>query len=174
MNEYDKVDSYLSLIYCVGSFSVHFRNYTTIHPMLDTSGGADVEVLAYVNSNLIEVIHQQPPISEKNVPSLPVIHSEQITSRTIPNTSKNLSDNGASSSVTVVNEAVISKVAKKEPISNAKKKVVKVVEDPIMTNFTVDGWPINKSRIATDYIEYETNTAVLIPRNPFASTFASK
>lgn len=141
--------------------------------MLDTSGGADVEVLAYVNSNLIEVIHQQPPISEKNVPSLPAVVSEQITSRTIPS-SKNLSDNGASlssSSVTVINEAVISKVAKKEP--NAKKKVVKVVEDPILTNFTVDGWPVNKSRIATDYIHYETDTAVLTPTHPFASNFAS-
>ena len=33
---------------------MHFRNYTTIHPTID--GGGEVEVLAYVNSNLI-VIH---------------------------------------------------------------------------------------------------------------------
>lgn len=43
---------------------LHFRNYTTIHPMIDSGGGTgDVEVLAYVNSNLI-VIHENNQAQE--------------------------------------------------------------------------------------------------------------
>ena len=45
---------------------MHFRNYTTIHPMIDSGGGTgDVEVLAYVNSNLI-VIHEAQELAKSS------------------------------------------------------------------------------------------------------------
>ena len=36
----------------------------------------------------------------------------------------------------------------------------------LMLFFTVEGWPINKSRITTDYIDYEGQTAKLLPIHP--------
>ena len=102
--------------------------------------------------------------------------------------------------VTVVNEAVISKAKKSDNIqqevtksdkntvknvssskkvvanaNNASKKVTKkVIDDPIFTNFTVEGWPASKSRIATDYIDYKSDTAILKPTEVFSSPLASK
>ena len=63
------------LLFLFNFFPVHFRNFTTIHS--GYQGEADVEVLAYVNSNLI-VVHpdSNPEQSEKfhnNEPNLPLI-----------------------------------------------------------------------------------------------------
>jgi len=60
---------------------------------------------------------------------------------------------------------------KKPPAANGKKvvKTVKKVDDPIDPTFTVEGWPENKSRIATDYVKYEENTAILEPNQVFSS-----
>ena len=35
--------------------------------------------------------------------------------------------------------------------------------------FAVEGWPENKSRIATDYVNYEEQTAILEPNQVFSS-----
>ena len=48
-------------------------------------------------------------------------------------------------------------------------KVVKKVDDPIVANFTVEGWPESKSRIATDYVNYDEQTAILQPNQVFLS-----
>ena len=48
-------------------------------------------------------------------------------------------------------------------------KVVKKVDDPIVANFTVEGWPESKSRIATDYVYYDEKTAILQPNKVFLS-----
>ena len=134
-------------------------------------GQGDVEVLAYVNSNLI-LIHNDPKSAEKIPVSAPNSVSEMAPKTLLP---KNLNIN---KSVTVINEAVISKSkvksdSKSESKSNAKK-VVKKVDDPIVANFSVEGWPVNKSRMATDYIDYQGQTAIISPKNTFASPFASK
>ena len=102
--------------------------------------------------------------------------------------------------VTVINEAVISKAKKSDNIqqevtksdkntvknvssskkvvanaNNASKKVTKkVIDDPIFTNFTVEGWPASKSRITTDYIDYKSDTAILKPTEVFSSPLSSK
>lgn len=133
-------------------------------------GQGDVEVLAYVNSNLI-LIHNDPKSAEKIPVSAPNSVSEMAPKTLLP---KNLNIN---KSVTVINEAVISKSkvksdSKSESKSNAKK-VVKKVDDPIVANFSVEGWPVNKSRMATDYIDYQGQTAIISPKNTFASPFAS-
>ena len=51
-------------------------------------------------------------------------------------------------------------------------KVVKKVDDPIVANFTVEGWPESKSRIATDYVNYDEQTAILQPNQVFLSSDA--
>ena len=62
---------------------MHFRNYTTIHPMIDSGGGGSndaVEVLAYVNSNLI-VIHENQAQSKSSSSSTvppPLVPSKLI------------------------------------------------------------------------------------------------
>jgi len=222
------------VIFCIFTISsyvqihllLHFRNYTTIHPTID--GGGDVEVLAYVNSNLI-VIHndhnggsdndkssnEAKQISPSQVPSpsasivSPAGNIEVMTKTIVP---RNLSE-PSHKGVTLINEAVISKAKlgqvsndvdlekqnsetskidenknkndnnqkiqetnansnnKKPPAANGKKvvKTVKKIDDPIDPTFTVEGWPENKSRIATDYVNYEEQTAILEPNQVYSS-----
>ena len=64
---------------------------------------------------------------------------------------------------------------KKPAVASTKTKTtVKKVDDPIVANFTVEGWPENKSRIATDYVNYDIKTAMLMPNQVFTSPDASK
>lgn len=222
---------------------LHFRNYTSIHPMID--GGGDVEVLAYVNSNLLVIHNDHSNENNKNlvksssketkqqkenrrfsssVPSVPIASpAANIEVKTlVPQNLSKPSDKG----VTLINEAVISKAkdkqvssdvelakqnsvaaasavlnsvnsktAEDDKISNknpenantelrkpavaaaaaatvSEKKTVKVVkkvDDPIVANFTVEGWPESKSRIATDYVNYDEQTAILQPNQVFLS-----
>jgi len=167
--------------------------------MIDTGGGSgDVEVLAYVNSNLI-VIHEPPKSSsssssipppeippvisaqtadnpsaaaEKIVPSLKLSATESQTRKTETTVPKNLK----SSSVTVINEAVLKNRTSSLPESSSKsrqKVTKKAISDPVVANFTVDGWPISKSRMAPNYVNYEEESATLVPKIPFTSSLAS-
>jgi len=191
-------------------------------------GDGDVEVLAYVNSNLI-VIHNDHVKAEKSSSSLssvpsssssssmlepspgPASNVEVMTKTLIP---QNLSE-PSHKGVTLINEAVINKsklhlssdielekqnsnskidqnktpssddnkIGQQEKDNNANKKpavastktktTVKKVDDPIVANFTVEGWPENKSRIATDYVNYDIKTAMLMPNQVFTSPDAS-
>jgi len=184
-------------------------------------GGGDVEVLAYVNSNLI-VIHNDHvkqeqssssvPSSSSSLEPSPAANVEVMTKTLIP---QNLSE-PSHKGVTLINEAVINKSklhlssdielekqnsnskdqqnkapssddnnkigqqentnANKKPAAAASAKgktTVKKVDDPIVANFTVDGWPENKSRIATDYVNYDIQTAMLMPNQVFTSPDAS-
>ena len=64
---------------------------------------------------------------------------------------------------------------KKPAVASTKTKTtVKKVDDPIVANFTVEGWPENKSRIATDYVNYDIQTVMLMPNQVFTSPDASK
>ena len=168
--------------------------------MIDTGGGSgDVEVLAYVNSNLI-VIHEPPKSSsssssipppevppvisaqtadnpsaaaEKIVPSLKLSATESQTRKTETTVPKNLK----SSSVTVINEAVLKNRTSSLPESSSKsrqKVTKKAISDPVVANFTVDGWPISKSRMAPNYVNYDEESATLVPKIPFTSSLASK
>ena len=190
-------------------FSVHFRNYTTIHPDID-GGGGDVEVLAYVNSNLIvihkdqhEQQHLKRSSSSSSTISVPSSSSTSTSSSSLSDSGiveakKTLVPKNLSNSVTVVNEAVINNTKKMVQVtksatvaaidnkisskaaaaasSTSAKIKGKVSDELIVTNFTVDGWPINKSRIATDYIDYEASswTATLAPKTKFSSFLAGK
>jgi hypothetical protein len=64
---------YLTIIYFY-LFTVHFRNYTSIHPMID--GGGDVEVLAYVNSNLLVIHNDHSNENNKNLVKSRLIYSQ--------------------------------------------------------------------------------------------------
>jgi hypothetical protein len=191
---------------------VHFRNYTTIHRGIGNSS-ADLEVLAYVNSNLIVIHQQQEQQQQEYSAKLSSVPSAASSSRsaakkspssTVNNsikflaTKKNLTQPPAGArGVTVIDEAVIAKVKStqvsnsdnandqkkvddsdknakstkiihqhpkgKPPPAEWKKKAVVVKKDPIIANFTVDGWPKDKSRHPTDYVNYTDNTANLIP-----------
>ena len=59
------------------------------------------------------------------------------------------------------------KVETKKPATTKTK-----TKDPIQKNFTVEGWPENKSRSAEDYVNYNDPTAILIPQTPFSSSIA--
>ena len=61
------------------------------------------------------------------------------------------------------------KVETKKPATTKTKS-----KDPIQKNFTVEGWPENKSRSAEDYVNYNDQTAILIPQRPFSSSIAGK
>ena len=61
------------------------------------------------------------------------------------------------------------KVETKKPATTKTK-----TKDPIQKNFTVEGWPENKSRSAEDYVNYNDQTAILIPQRPFSSSIAGK
>lgn len=181
---------------------LHFRNYTTIHPMIDSGGGTgDVEVLAYVNSNLI-VIHEAQELAKSSstssstaipplVPSLNqenhVKIKEETQTRKIINSEttvpKNLKSSSSSSAVTVINEAVIknktrttSTTSTTSSSSSSSKKVSstkKTISDPMVANFTVDGWPISKSRMAPNYVNYDEVSSLLVPKKPFTSDLAN-
>ena len=92
-------------------------------------------------------------------------------------------------SVTVINEAVINNTKKVTKSTTAilksdKNKNAKVAKttaekaktdavDPVVANFTVDGWPMSKSRMAPHYIHYEDDaTAILVPKEPYSSSIA--
>ena len=44
----------------------------------------------------------------------------------------------------------------------------------MVANFTVDGWPITKSRMAPNYVNYDEDSSLLLPKKPFTSELASK
>jgi hypothetical protein len=58
---------------------------------------------------------------------------------------------------------IIKHVKVKPSPVKSKKKAVVVKKDTIIANFTVNGWPKDKSRNPTDYVNYKDNTANLIP-----------
>ena len=67
------------------------------------------------------------------------------------------------------NANINNKVETKKPVTTKTK-----TKDPIQKNFTVEGWPENKSRSAEDYVNYNEQTAILIPQRPFSSSIAGK
>jgi len=206
------------IVFCVFTISsyvqihllLHFRNFSTIH-----TGGpqGDVEVLAYVNSNLIvvhpesirsdtnedilEKIDDQIP-NEKNVPFKKKSSTSSKSSNTkIPQYTQSLSEAQQLSDkeVTVKSMAVntiennpnfkidenhsdkiedsIAKTNNANKVETKKPATTKTkTKDPIQKNFTVEGWPENKSRSAEDYVNYNDQTAILIPQRPFSSSIA--
>ena len=97
---------------------------------------------------------------------------------------KNLKSSSSSSAVTVINEAVIKNKTKLTSTtsssssttssSSSKKVTQKTVSDPMVANFTVEGWPISKSRMAPNYVNYDEVSSLLVPTKPFTSDLASK
>ena len=84
--------------------------------------------------------------------------------------------NLSSKSVTIINEAVIKNKTLENNNSKSKQKVSskKAISDPVVANFTVDGWPISKSRMAPNYVNYDEESATLVPNKPFTSDLARK
>jgi len=194
------------VIFCIFTISsyvqihllLHFRNFSTIHT--GPRGEGDVEVLAYVNSNLI-VVHQdpsgsKPSSSSNNLDQLPLVKVPSAiqsnissTSRTkVPHTQNHSETQKINSdSVTVKSVAVIKNPKSdiqannemrndenketKTKINNAKTETKKpsTKKETVLQNFTVEGWPENKSRNAEDYVNYDQPTATLIPQKPFSS-----
>ena len=87
--------------------------------------------------------------------------------------------------MTVINEAVIKNKTKLTSTtssssssttssSSSKKVTQKTVSDPMVANFTVEGWPISKSRMAPNYVNYDEVSSLLVPTKPFTSDLASK
>ena len=84
--------------------------------------------------------------------------------------------------MTVINEAVIKNKTRTTSTtsttsSSSSKKVSstkKTISDPMVANFTVDGWPISKSRMAPNYVNYDEVSSLLVPKKPFTSDLASK
>lgn len=105
-----------------------------------------------------------------------IINSET----TVP---KNLKSSSSSSAVTVINEAVIKNKTKLTSTtsssssttssSSSKKVTQKTVSDPMVANFTVEGWPISKSRMAPNYVNYDEVSSLLVPTKPFTSDLAN-
>ena len=95
---------------------------------------------------------------------------------------KNLKSSSSNSAVTVINEAVIKNKTRTTSTtsttsSSSSKKVSstkKTISDPMVANFTVDGWPISKSRMAPNYVNYDEVSSLLVPKKPFTSDLASK
>ncbi len=90
---------------------------------------------------------------------LQIVNSKSISSnatsssKTRPDSSGGSPDSAPSKAVSTSSEN------KKKKPSPAKTKKKKEVE----SYFVVDGWPQNKSKIATDYVDYNKNTAILKP-----------
>ena len=151
--------------------------------MIDSGGGTgDVEVLAYVNSNLIVIKNEQPKISSSSTssssippePLKPLVPSIETATKKNAETTQKL--NLSSKSVTIINEAVIKNktLDLKSKQQSSKNSGKKTISDPVVANFTVDGWPISKSRMAPNYVNYDQESATLVPKKPFTSELASK
>ena len=86
--------------------------------------------------------------------------------KTIEENSDKIEDSNAKN---VNNANPNNKIETKKPATTKTK-----TKDPIQKNFTVEGWPETKSRSAADYVNYNDETAILIPQRPFSSSSSGK